>query len=152
MDPKKGGGALLDIGIYPLFFAYYILGLPKNIKAQRMLGPTGVDIQTSMILEYENALAMLYCGIANPSDNNAKICGTKGQIILPGRWHDTQSIKLINNSNLLEDILPTVGNGFTYQIKEVNRCIIDGKKQGKWSLKNSLELGSLLEKVKKFSD
>ena len=152
MDPKKGGGALLDIGIYPLFFAYYILGLPKNIKAQKMLGPTGVDIQTSMILEYENAHAMLYCGIANPSDNNAKICGTKGQIILPGRWHDAQSIKLMNNSNLLEDILPTEGNGFTYQIKEVNQCLIDGKTEGKWSLKNSLELASLLEKVKKISD
>ena len=152
MDPKKGGGALLDIGIYPLFFSYYILGLPKNVKAQRMLGPTGVDIQTSILLEYENAHAILYCGITNPSDNNAKICGTKGQIILPGRWHNTQSIKLINNSNLFEEILPTEGNGFTYQIKEVNRCILDGKTQGKWSHKNSLELASLMEKVKKFSD
>ena len=58
----------------------------------------------------------------------------------------------MKNSNLLEDILTTDGNGFNYQIKEVNRCIIDGKKQGKWSHKNSLELASLLEKVKKFTD
>ena len=152
MDLEKGGGALLDIGIYPLFLAYYILGMPKKIKAQRMLGPTGVDIQTSMILKYEDAHAMLYCGITNPSDNNAKICGTSGQIILPRRWHDTQSIKLINNTKVLEDKLPTEGNGFTYQIKEVNRCIIDGKTEGKWSLKNSLELASILEKVKKISD
>ena len=86
------------------------------------------------------------------SEITRKYAEQKVRIILPGRWHDTQSIKLINNSNLLEDILPNVGNGFTYQIKEVNRCMTDGKKQGKWSHKNSLELASLLEKVKKFSD
>ena len=105
-----------------------------------------------MILEYENAHAILYCGITNPSDNNAKICGTSGQIILPGRWHDTQSIKLINNTKVLDDKLPTEGNGFNYQIKEVNQCIINKKTEGKWSHKNSLELASLLENVKKFSD
>jgi hypothetical protein len=49
-------------------------------------------------------------------------------------------------------LLPTEGNGFNYQIKEVNQCIINKKTEGKWSHKNSLELASLLENVKKFSD
>ena len=73
MDPKKGGGVLLDLGVYPLFLAYLILGKPKNITAQSLFANTGVDIQTSMILQYENAQAVLYCGIANESDNHAKL-------------------------------------------------------------------------------
>ena len=151
MDPLKGGGALLDIGIYPLFLAYYILGMPKKIKSQRVLGLTGVDIQTSMILEYDNASAMLYCGITNPSDNSAKICGTSGQIILPGRWHEAQSVKLIKNSEVIEHELPTDGNGYIDQIKEVNRCIMSRKIEGAWSHKNSRELAKLLENVKRLS-
>ena len=87
MDPKTGGGVLPDIGVYPLFLAYFILGRPKNIVAQSILANTGVDVQTSMILQYENAQAVLYCGIANESDNNAKVGGTEGEILLHGFWH-----------------------------------------------------------------
>lgn len=151
MAPEKGGGALLDIGIYPLFLAYFLLGLPKKISSQIQYSSTGVDIQTSMILQYENAQAMLYCGITNNSDNNAKIGGTEGEIVLPGRWHDTQSIQLIKEGEVIKENLPTVGNGFTYEIEEVNKCISINKKEGLWSYKNSLELASLMEEIIKAS-
>ena len=148
MDPEKGGGALLDIGIYPLFLAYYILGMPKKIKAQRMLGPTGVDIQTSMILQYENAQAVLYCGITNESDNSAKIGGTEGEVILHGRWHDTQKVELIHAGESIQEDFPLKGNGYVPQIEEVNRCLSKGKKESElWSHQDSLELGLMVEEV-----
>ena len=98
----------MDIGVYPLFLAYLILGKPKNIVAQSITAKTGVDIQTSMILQYENAQAVLYCGIANESDNNAKVGGTEGEILLHGFWHNAQKVELIKGGTTrIEDFPQT---------------------------------------------
>lgn len=148
MDPKKGGGVLLDIGVYPLFLAYLILGRPKNIKAQSIFAPTGVDIQTSMILQYDNAQAVLYCGIANESDNNAKIGGTDGEVLLHGRWHNTQKVELIQAGESIQEDFPFEGNGYIPQIEEVNRCILAEKTESElWSHQDALELGLMVEEV-----
>jgi predicted dehydrogenase len=152
MDLNKGGGALYDIGIYPIFLAYLILGIPKKIIAQSQFGPTGVDIQTSMIFQYKNAQAVLYCGITNNSNNEAKICGTNAEIILPGRWHDTEAITLIRNGKSATTNLPTLGFGYTLEINEVNQCISQGKTESSlWSNQNALELALLVEKVREIS-
>ena len=152
MDLNKGGGALYDIGIYPIFLAYLILGIPKKISAQSQFGPTGVDVQTSMIFQYKNAQAVLYCGITNNSNNEAKICGTNAEIILPGRWHDTEAITLIRNGKSATTNLPTLGFGYTLEINEVNQCISQGKTESSlWSNQNALELALLVEKVREIS-
>ena len=148
MDPEKGGGVLLDIGVYPLFLSRFLLGMPKNIAAQSLFANTGVEVQTSMMLQYENAQAMLYCGIANESDNDAKIGGTDGEIILHGGWHNAQSVTLIKSGVPKRTDLPTLGNGFISQIKEVNRCILAGKKESElWGHKDAIELSQLVEQV-----
>lgn len=152
MDLNKGGGALYDIGVYPIFLAYLILGIPKKISAQSQFGPTGVDVQTSMIFQYKNAQAVLYCGITNNSNNEAKICGTNAEIILPGRWHDTEAITLIRNGKSVTTNLPTLGFGYTLEINEVNQCISQGKTESSlWSNQNALELALLVEKVREIS-
>ncbi len=152
MDLNKGGGALYDIGIYPIFLAYLILGMPEKISAQSQLGPTGVDVQTSMIFQYKNAQAVLYCGITNNSSNEAKICGTEAEIVLPGRWHDTEFITLIRNDEVSTTNLPTVGVGYTHEINEVNQCIAQSLTESSlWSNQNALELALLIEKVRDIS-
>ncbi len=141
MDPNKGGGVLLDIGVYPLFLAYLILGRPKNIVAQSIFANTGVDVQTSMILQYENAQAVLYCVVANESDNNAKVGGTEGEILLHGFWHNAQTVELNKLGATTQVHFPFEGNGYVPQIEEVNRCIAAGKKESElWSHQNALEL------------
>ena len=157
MDPKKGGGVLLDIGVYPLFLAYLILGRPKSIEAQSIFAPTGVDLQTSMILQYDNAQAVLYCGIANESDNSAKVGGTEGGILLKGRWHNAQTVELIQADESIKEDFPILGNGYIPQIEEVNRCIISGKTESLlWRHQDALELGLMVkevfEKIKKDAD
>ena len=148
MDPKKGGGVLLDIGVYPLFLAYIILGKPKYIAAQSLFANTGVDVQTSMILQYENAQAVLYCGIANESDNNAKLGGTEGEILLHGFWHNAQKVSLTQAGNTIQADFPSTGNGYVPEIEEVNRCIASGKKESElWSHNDALELGRMVEEV-----
>lgn len=152
MDLNKGGGALYDIGIYPIFLAYLILGIPEKISAQSQFSQTGVDVQTSMIFQYKNAQAVLYCGITNNSENEAKICGTEAEIVLPGRWHDTEVITLIRNDEVSTTNLPTVGIGYTHEINEVNQCIAQGKTESSlWSNQNTLELALLVEKVREIS-
>ena len=148
MDPKKGGGVLLDLGVYPLFLAYFILGRPKNIVAQSISAKTGVDIQTSMILQYENAQALLYCGVANESDNNAKIGGTKGEILLHGFWHNAQKVQLTQSGEITQEDFSSLGIGYVPEIEEVNRCIALGKKESElWSHKDALELSRMVEQV-----
>lgn len=148
MDPEKGGGVLLDIGVYTLFLAYFILGKPKNIMAQSIFADTGVDLQTSIILQYENAQAVLYCGIANESDNNAKIGGTEGGIVIHGMWHNAQSLEWMSEAGSTQKKFPIEGNGFIHQINEVNRCLAEGKIESDlWSHHDALELGRLVEQV-----
>ena len=148
MDPNKGGGVLLDIGVYPLFLAYLILGKPKYIAAQSLFANTGVDAQTSMILQYENAQAVLYCGIANENDNNAKVGGTEGEILLHGFWHNAQKVELTQSGTITREDFPSEGNGYVPEIEEVNRCIASGKKESElWSHQDALELGQMVEQV-----
>lgn len=148
MDPQKGGGVLLDIGVYPLFLAQLILGMPKSLGAQSLFSETGVDVQTSMMLQYENAQALLYCGVANESDNNAKIGGTEGEIILHGRWHNAQSVELKKDGVSTQEVLTTKGYGYVPQIEEANRCIASEKKESElWSWNDAMNLSLLVEQV-----
>src|SRR3970040_2560400 len=59
-DLKLGGGALLDIGVYPLFLCSVVLGFPNEIVAKSNFHKTGADLQTSMILQYDSAQAILH--------------------------------------------------------------------------------------------
>jgi len=79
----KGGGVLLDRGIYGLSLAYYLLGEPLTIQSQANLLDTGVDEQSAMLLNYaDGALAMLSQSLCTESLNQAAIAGSKGRIVL----------------------------------------------------------------------
>ncbi|WP_394972237.1 Gfo/Idh/MocA family protein [uncultured Croceitalea sp.] len=146
------GGSILDIGIYPVFLAYLLLGIPKEIKAISNFNNIGTEIQTSIIFQYEDAQAILSSSLANESRMSAEISGTKGSITLKPRFHETQgySIKTSEQNKSIE--LPTIGKGYTYEILEVNSCLRENKLESSlWSHQNSLELISLLDAVRKKS-
>ena len=80
-NPNLGGGALLDIGIYPISLAFYLLGKPSNIVSQVTLGKTQVDEQSSLIFQYANGqLATLYSSFLTNTPNEVIIMGTQGQL------------------------------------------------------------------------
>ena len=63
-DPAQGGGALLDLGVYPVSFAQLLLGEPSDIAARAVLSEEGVDLQTGALLSWDSgALASLHCSI-----------------------------------------------------------------------------------------
>ena len=148
-DMNLGGGALLDIGVYPLFLCYVVLGIPVEILAKANFHQTGADLQTSMILHYENAQAILHASFVSTSNIKATINGTKGRINLNTMWHEAQSYTLTVDNQEEEILLPTKGKGFTYEIEECHQCITENRIESVlWSHQNSLDLIKIVDQVR----
>lgn len=152
LNPEFAGGSILDIGIYPIFLAYLLLGKPNAIMAASNFSAIGTEIQTSIIFKYAKAQAILYSGFISDSDMSAEISGDKGVITILPRWHEATSfsIKTTEKEEILN--LPKLGKGYTHEIEEVHSCIKEGRKESTlWSYKNSLDLANLLDEVRKQS-
>ncbi len=149
LNPQLAGGSILDIGIYPIFLAYLILGMPDTVLAVSNFYKTGAEIQTSMIFSYPEAQAILYSGLNSKSEMRAEISGSEGTIFLDPRWHETQGYTLESNGQREHFDHPTIGMGYTYEIEEVNNCLTKGKTQSLlWSHQNSLDLLELMDEVR----
>ncbi len=125
-NKNLAGGALLDVGVYPVALAYMVLGSkPIAISAQSFLGKTGVDEQTAMILKYKNgAIAQLSCSIQVMTPDEATICGTKGTIkIHPPFWRGLSATLEINGK---EPVTIEGDSGYHFEAIESMRCL--GKK------------------------
>ena len=152
LNPDLAGGSILDIGIYPIFLAYLIFGKPKKIHATSNFHKTGVEIQTSMIFDYEEAQAILYSGLTTKSKMRAEIQGDQGSIFIDPRWHEAQGFSLLKGESETRNELPTKGSGFENEIEEVHACLKAGKLQSDlWSHQNSIDLSSLLDEVRRQS-
>ena len=149
-NPEKGGGSLLDIGIYPLFLGYHFLGIPETIKASAVLTKEGVDEQLGFIFSYPKAQAIMYSSFAHDEDMQARICGELGEIYMNSRWHETGEIKLVLNGKEYSKSLPINGKGYTYEIIEANSCFLNGKTQSsKWKWQQSLDIAILMDAIRK---
>jgi predicted dehydrogenase len=149
-DVTLGGGSLLDMGVYPIFLAYMILGKPEKIMASSLFFDTGADKQTAMILQYPEAQAVLQSSFVSRTNMHATVSGEKGRIVIDPNWHETQSYSVFKDDVETTFILPTKGKGFTYEIEECHRCIAANKIQSEvWSHKNSLDLITISDQVRK---
>jgi predicted dehydrogenase len=149
LNPNLAGGSLLDIGIYPVFLAYLILGMPNNITASANILDNGLEIQVGATMTYDNAQAMVYSGLNHNSRMSAEIAGEKGSIYINPRWHEadgyTQNIDGVHK----KIDLPKQGNGYTYEIEEVHKCLKQGTLVSElWSHNDSKNLISLLDEIR----
>jgi predicted dehydrogenase len=125
--PELGGGALLDLGVYPVTFAHLFLGPPDHIRAWGSLFPEGTDESTSVILGYANgASATLYCGLRGQTPGSAVITGTDGRIEVPGRFHCPSAFTLVRGEQASRVEVPYLGNGMCHEAAEVMRCLRAG--------------------------
>lgn len=149
LNMELAGGSLLDIGIYPLFLAYLIFGVPDDIKAIARYHDTGADVQMSAVLKYKNGLASASSSIASQSKMIAKIAGKEGAIYIDSRWHEADGYVLEKNGKEQHFSLPTLGNGFGPEIEECGRCIRSGRTESNlWSHQNSLDLIRIMDKIR----
>lgn len=129
MNPELAGGALLDIGIYPISFASMIFGKPPiKIRSNAYLGETGVDEHSEYLFQYEgDQCAQLSASFSFVGRRDVCISGTKGWIQIPNRFHGAQKLLRGEGPNLLEEVfLPFEGKGLHFEATEVMRCIREG--------------------------
>ncbi|MFT7872484.1 MULTISPECIES: Gfo/Idh/MocA family protein [Amycolatopsis] len=94
--PELGGGALLDLGIYPVSFASMVLGAPERVAAMATPAFTGVDAQMSMLFGYASgAQAVLTCTLSAVSPTTASIVGTEARIEIDGPFYAPASFTFI---------------------------------------------------------
>ena len=149
-DINLGGGSLLDMGVYPLFLSYLILGMPEQVVALANFYETGADKQTSIILQYNNAQAVLHSSFVSSSNMMATISGTHGRIHINPVWHEGQSYSLVQNNHQVDFHHPTKGKGFTYEIEECHSCIWQEQiESSQWSHQDSLNLIQIVDQVRK---
>lgn len=149
-DKKLGGGALYDIGVYPLFLSYVVLGVPKEVIAKSTYHTTGVDLQTTMILQYESAQAVLHAGLVSASDMKATISGTVGRIDIDSPWFMTEGYSVFVDEQEEKFHIPNIGKGYAHEAIECHNCIKNNQIESKlWSHQNSLDLSKITEDVRK---
>jgi predicted dehydrogenase len=126
--PELGGGALLDLGVYPISFAYLMLGDPTNVQSWARLTPEGVDENTGMLLGYENgAVALLSCGITTSSPVTASVSGPLGRIELPnGFFHPDTFVLYPTDGEPQTFHVPYEGTGMLHEAAEAMRCLWEG--------------------------
>lgn len=148
-DKKLGGGALYDIGVYPLFLSYIMLGIPKEIIAKSIYSKNGIDLQTSMILSYEKGQAILNASINSESDMKAVIGGTQGHIQLNAPWYVADGYLIVKDNQEEKFNIPNLGKGYAHEAIECHKCIRNNQIESEfWSHQNSLDLSKIVEDIK----
>lgn len=149
-DLKLGGGSLLDVGIYPLFLALYILGKPDEIKSFSQLASTGADETTNAVLYYKKGImANILSSVTVNTPLTASLTGTLGTLFLDKPWYKGSSIRVEKPGEPTEDIsLPYGDNGFEFQIMEVQQCLAAGLSESdKMPLSFSLLLSDVMDDI-----
>ncbi len=130
VKPELAGGALLDVGVYPLNFAYMHFGDGvSKIQSAAQLTDAGVDSENGMILLYQDGrMAVLNSGIHAKSDSQGVFYGSHGCMIVEN-INNPEAIKIYDKDrNLLREIkVPEQISGYEYEITETIACIRDGK-------------------------
>ncbi|MEE1792432.1 Gfo/Idh/MocA family oxidoreductase [Streptomyces sp. BE308] len=131
-DPALGGGALLDLGVYPVSFAQLLLGEPDRVRADALLSPEGVDLNTGMLLGWDSgATALLACSIVGHHPTAATVIGTAGRIDFPDSFFYPSRFVLHRAGAEPEEITTGPGpqglTGLQYEAAEVMRAVRAGE-------------------------
>ncbi|MEK9519964.1 Gfo/Idh/MocA family protein [Streptomyces sp. NPDC087908] len=128
-DPSVGGGALLDLGVYPVSFAQLLLGEPDTVHAHALLSPEGVDLNTGMLLGWSDsgASALLSCSLDADTPLTASVTGSRGRIDLPRGFFFPEHLTLHREGHEPEVITaPEDPHSLRHEAAEVVRCLRAG--------------------------
>lgn len=127
-DPKLGGGATLDLGVYVLSIAQQFLGTPQSVTAHGELAPNGVDMSFGALLGYQGGrVGVVTAGFDVASPGRAVIMGSDGSIELMPRFHHPTRLRVTpREGDAYELDLPVTGRGYHLEFAEVDRCLADG--------------------------
>ncbi len=129
-DPEKGGGSLLDLGVYCVFLSTILLGMPFSVKAIGKLSNKNIDEACAILLSYkDNSYAMLESSLLVKQNGPAEIFGSTGVIRLLNPWFEKSSgIEVeLNNGKVQRTPFNWKGHGLQFEIEEVVNCISEQK-------------------------
>ena len=136
---ELGGGAILDIGCYPVSFSILVASLISKIDFNRIevlnkkkeIGPTGVDMNSLAELNFGNNFkSKVIASLTKNLGKKTKIIGTKGELIIEDTWSPT-NISLINviGKNKETIKIKCHNNVYAYEIDTLSTCILENKKE-----------------------
>jgi predicted dehydrogenase len=126
--PKLGGGAVLDLGVYPISFASMLFGAPERITAMVEPAFTGVDGLASMVFGYPDGVqSILTCTSLARTATRACLTGTRARVEIDGDFYAPTSYTVITKEGVSDRFnFETRGRGLHYQALEVARCLREG--------------------------
>ena len=128
--PELAGGALLDLGVYPINFALMAFhGQVVEVKSDAVMSPEGVDWINSMILTFDDGkLAVLHSNMLAVLDSEGTICGEKGYIKIEN-LNNCEEIRVYNKNRELTATyqVPEQINGYEYEVLACRQAILEGK-------------------------
>jgi predicted dehydrogenase len=126
---ELGGGALLDLGIYPISFAWDILGAPVTVGATATFGPTGADSEVATVFSHASgALSTTLSAAHAAGPNTAHVIGTEARIDIDHVWYCPTSFRLVAaDGAVVEEFHSSVaGRGMQYQALAAERYVAEG--------------------------
>ena len=156
---ELGGGAILDIGCYPVSFSIFVASLISKIDFNRIevlnkkkeIGPTGVDMNSFAELHFGNNFkSKVFASLIKNLGKKTKIIGTKGELIIEDTWSPT-NISLINVTGENKETIKIKchNNVYAYEIDTLSTCILENKKEPNFpgmTINETLENMRILDK------
>ena len=127
---ELGGGALLDLGVYPISFAWEILGAPLSIAASARLGDAGSDTEVATVMVHESgALSTTLSASRAAGPNTATVIGTEARIEIDRVWYSATSFRVVGPDGAVREEYRSdiEGRGMQYQALAAERLIGEGR-------------------------
>lgn len=150
-NPVMGGGALLDIGIYPVFLALEIAGMPLDITTTAILDEHNIDTICAITMKHErNIVSQLSCASRTNGRIEALLHGSTGMLQLQKCWHQPTILTMTPDGNVAEDtIFNEDGFGYQYEAQEAMNCCTQGLQESPiWSWEKSRNLINTLDTIR----
>ena len=147
---ELGGGALLDLGIYPIQLCTLVLGPIERVVSDGVVGETGVDeVVTALLHHPEGRLGVVKAAIRVNLTCTARIAGTEGVIDLPAMMHCPNSLTVSSAAGVDHIDASYEGNGLRFEIDEVHRCLAEGRTESDViPLDESIALATTLDAIR----
>lgn len=127
LSAALGGGALLDIGVYPLTLAVSLLGAPTEARALAEMASTGVDAQLSVAMRHADGLSSWSSSFLVDSGVEATVAGEDGSLRLHAPFHHASELTRRVRGRVVERVeVGAEENGYAYEVREVHRCLRAG--------------------------
>jgi predicted dehydrogenase len=124
---EQGGGALLDIGVYPLTFAMSLLGTPIEAQAVGQLADTAVDEQLAVAMRHAGGLSSWSASFVADAGVEATVAGSAGSFHLSTPFHEVPRLLRRDGGRVVEEIaVEGAGLGYRPEVREVHRCLAEG--------------------------